>query len=138
MKFLILLMTLTMPFLVFAHEDHDHGSPKDARPLKGGLVQRLEEVHVEVVPRGNSVRIYLLDLKSEKAKSMNFADFTISAKAELPRAKTSSTLKLEAKDGYYETTYDAKGAHRYNLVISLAHKPTNHADVLTFVIEPKK
>jgi hypothetical protein len=137
MKKMIFAIALCVSSFAFAHEGHDHDAP-GARALKGGQVQRIEVVHVEVVPHGNSVRIYLLDLNSTKAKSLDFKEFDISAKAELPRGKGTVPLQLEAKDGYYEANVDAKGQHRYTLVLSLNHKPTKHADTLSFVIEPKK
>lgn len=138
MKNWILTLSLLAASLSFAHEGHDHESASANRPMKGGLVQRIEEAHVEVLSRGKNIKIYLLDLKSEKPVSLNFADFTLSAKAELPRGKGSEALTLETKDGYLETNFDANGVHRFNLILSLVHKPTKHSDTLTFVIEPKK
>lgn len=138
MKKWILSLSFLVSSLVWAHGGHDHESAATSRSLKGGQVQRLEVVHVEVVPRGDTIKIYLLELQSEKPQSMNFAEFAISAKAELPRGKGATDLKLEAKDGYFETKFDAKGSHRFNLILSLVHKPTKHSDKLTFVIEPKK
>lgn len=138
MKKWILSCSFLMAVVAGAHEGHDHEAADTSRPLKGGLVQRIEKAHVEVVARGKNIKIYLLDLQSEKAKSLPLADFTLSAKAELPRGKGTSALQLEAKDGHLETNYDAKGAHRFNLILSLVHKPSQHADDLTFVIEPKK
>ena len=138
MKKWILSLGLLIASTSWSHGDHEHESPAASRPLKGGLVQRIEEAHVEVIAKGSNIQIYLLDLKSEKPQSLNIGDFTLSAKAELPRGKGSSPLTLETKNGYYEATYDAKGAHRYNLILSLVHKPTKHSDTLTFVIEPKK
>lgn len=137
-KIWIVSFSLLISAIAAAHGGHEHEDAASLRPLKGGLVQRNEVAHVEVVARGNDVRIYLLDLKSQKAQSLNLADFTLTAKTELPRSKGTTALILAAKDGYYEAQYNAKGAHRYNLILSLVHKPNQHADTLTFVIEPKK
>lgn len=136
-KWIVSLLMVTTS-IAFAHGDHEHESAAANRPMKGGVVQRIEEAHVEVVARGKNIKIYLLDLKSEKPQSLKFDDFTVSAKAELPRGKGTSALTLESQDGYLETNFDAKGAHRFNLILSLVHKPTKHSDTLTFVVEPKK
>ncbi|KYG61400.1 hypothetical protein AZI86_16940 [Bdellovibrio bacteriovorus] len=138
MKKWIISFIMLAGSLTFAHGDHEHESAASSRPMKGGIVQRIEEAHVEIVAKGKNIKIYLLDLKSEKPQSLKFEDFTLAAKAELPRGKGTSNLTLEPKDGYLEANFDAKGAHRYNLILSLVHKPTKHSDTLTFVIEPKK
>jgi len=119
----------------FAHGGDDHDAPITMNAPKGGVVKGLEETNVEVVSKGKELTIYLYD-KGMKPKSVS--GFTVTAKAELPRSKKQDEIKLTAKENSYSASYDAKGLHRYTLLVAIKDPATGHDDRLKFTIEPKK
>lgn len=120
--------------LVLAHEGHDHDAPKKILAPKGGVMKSLEETHVEVVSKGKNIQIFLYDYEM-KAKPVT--GFVVSAKAEMPRTKKQEEIVLTAKESSYEASYDAKGSHRYTLMLAIKDPKTGHDDKLNFTIEPK-
>lgn len=118
----------------FAHEGHDHDAPAMVQAPKGGQIKGLEETFVEVVARGHELKIYLYnkDLKPQKA-----SDYKVSAMADLPRLKKQESLTLTAKENHFEANYDAKGLHRYTLILMVKDPKTGHDDKLNFTVEPK-
>lgn len=131
---LILIITLISP-LSWAHEGHDHDGPPTIQAPKGGIIKSLELTHVEVVSKGNNIKIYLYD-KNLKLKDLT--GFIVSAKAEFPRTKKQEEINLTLKGTHYEASFDAKGAHRYTLMLGIKDPKTGHNDKLNYVIEPKK
>ncbi len=118
-----------------AHGGDDHDTPMTMNAPKGGVVKGLEETNVEVVSKGKELTIYLYD-KGMKPKSVS--GFTVTAKAELPRSKKQDEIKLTANENSYSASYDAKGLHRYTLLVAIKDPATGHDDRLKFTIEPKK
>ena len=129
---LISLNTLTFSNLQ-AHEGHDHNVPGSAQPQKGGIIRSLENHHFELVVNGNNLKIYAFakDLKPASVKSI-----PLKATVSLPKKKSASPIIFEDKGNYWESTYDAKGVHRYTLNIEV--KASEHPDKLNFVIEPRR
>lgn len=119
----------------FAHEGHDHDAPTVIEAPKGGVVKSLEKSHVEVVGRGKNVAIYLYD---GEMKPVDPSGFKVVAKAELPRKKGADNVALSQKGNALEGTFDAKGAHRYTLKLTITDPKVGHEDKLNFTIEPKK
>lgn len=132
---LLVLSALTFSAVSFAHEDHDHDGPAAVQAPKGGVIKSLEDVHVEVIVKGKDVKIYLYD---EALKSVDVANYKVTAMAELPRSKKAEPVTLKAQGKYFEATYDAKGSHRYTLVLTVADPKHKHDDKLNFTIEPKR
>ncbi len=132
---LALGLTLTMSTVAIAHEGHDHDSPKMIQAPKGGVIKSLEETSVEVVSKGKDIKIYLYD---KGMKPQNVSEFKVSAQAELPRAKKIEEVKLTVKDTHFEGSYDAKGLHRYTLIVAITDPKTGHPDKLNFTIEPRR
>lgn len=120
---------------VNAHEGHDHDAPKNIQAPKGGVIKAMEETMVEVVTKGKDLKIYLYD---KDLKPQEVAAFKVRAQAELPRGKKTENVVLSAKGTFYEATYDAKGSHRYTLVLFVTDPKENHEDKLSFTIEPKR
>lgn len=118
-----------------AHEGHDHEGTVSIPAPKGGVIKSLENSYIEVVSRGKHIKIYLYN---KETKPQSTSGFRVSAKVELPRTKKQESVTLTAKDTFYEATYDAKGIHRYTLLISIKDPKTGHDDKLSFTIEPKK
>lgn len=138
MKHLLLTITLTLfAALAQAHEGHDHDAPKSVRPIRGGIVKALEQVQVEVVAKGADLRIYLFKIDGEKTP-LNPADFKLAARAEIPRSKKVETVALTLKPDVAEARFEAKGLHRYTLLLDVNDPEVGHADTLKFTIEPRK
>ena len=135
MKKIILLAGLLLSVSSFAHEGHDHDAPGTVEAPKGGQIKSTEEYHVEVVAKGAEIKIYLysLDLKPADATT-----FKIKLQTELPRTKKAEPLTFKATGNMLEATFNAKGAHRYSLIVSLAEVGHGHDDKLTFTLEPRK
>ena len=133
-KILAILLLLTAS-LSYAHEGHDHDAPKNIQAPKGGVIKSLEETMVEVVVKGKEVKIYLYDTD---LKPQDIAAYKVSAQAELPKAKKKEPVGLTAKGTHFEAAFDAKGAHRYTLILSVVDPKTGHDDSLSFTIEPRK
>jgi uncharacterized protein YxeA len=136
-KVLVLLVTISafIGIQVMAHEGHNHDSPKGLVAPKGGAIKSLEETNIEVLSKGNDLKIYLYDAES---KEKSTAGFVITATAELPRNRKKQEVILTAKENSFEATYDAKGSHRYTLHLSVKDPKTGHNDKLQFIIEPHK
>lgn len=142
-KRLIFLTAVLLPLplflfsiaIAFGHEGHDHDTPRMIQAPKGGVIKSLEETHVEVVSKGKDVRIYFYD---KELKPRPAAEFKVSAVAELPRTKKTEVVKLTAKENFFEGSYDAKGIHRYTLIVTIVDPKTGHPDQLSFTIEPRR
>jgi hypothetical protein len=134
MKHLILTLGLLLSISSFAHEGHDHDAPGAVEAPKGGMIKSTEGYHVEVVAKGTNIKVYLysLDLKPADASG-----FKVQLQTEIPRSKKSENLEFKATGNMLEATYDAKSAHRYTLMVSIA-KTGGHSDKLSFTIEPRK
>lgn len=129
-------MTLQLATLkASAHEGHDHDAPATVAAPKGGQLKAIEDNYVEVLAKGKDVKIYIYnkDLKAEKA-----APFKVTAQIEMPRSKKKESLQLTDKETYLEASFDAKGAHRYTLILSLTPPNEGHEDQIKFTIEPKR
>lgn len=137
MKRFFVVMTMLVCFgnHAVAHEGHAHDAPKAVQAPKGGLIKVMEKSAVEVVSKGQDLKIYVYDkaLKPQLVK-----DIAVTAQAEHPRTKKIESVALQAKDTHYEGTYDAKGAHRYTLILNVKDSKADHGDKLSFTIEPKK
>jgi hypothetical protein len=119
----------------YPHEGHDHDGPVKVQAPKGGIIKMREADYVEVVSKGNAFTVYLYD---KDLKAQNPKDYTVSAKVQKPRSKKAEDVKLEAKEMAFEGSYDAKGAHRYTLILSVKNAGEDHGDKLKYTIEPKK
>lgn len=134
MKYLLIALILaTVPAL--AHEGHNHDAPTTIQAPKGGVVKALDEARLEVVAKGKDIKIYVYD---KGMKPREAAELKIAATAELPRNKKIDTINFEAKGNQFEGTYDAKGAHRFALKLSVTDSKTGRTDNLSFNIEPRK
>lgn len=134
------MMFTVLPFLLlcsfgFAHEGHDHDAPSMVQAPRGGMIKSVEDAHLEVILKKNDLKIYIYD-KDLKVKDPKTVD--LKAQTKLPRAKSAEALALTAQEDHFAASFDAKGAHRYSLVLTYKHPGDAHADKLTFNLEPKK
>ncbi|MEN0059760.1 MAG: hypothetical protein AAGB31_13050 [Bdellovibrio sp.] len=135
MKKIFLILVLTaLSFQAPAHEGHDHDG-KTVQAPKGGVIKSLESHHIEVVTKGQEFRIYIYDANM---KLQDPAPFKVSAQAELPRTKKKESLTLKTENSVLIGSHEAKGWHRYTLILSVTPPTEAHTDTLKFTIEPKK
>lgn len=130
-KVFVVCISLIAGTHAYAHEGHDHG-PSQVQAPKGGVIRSLETVHLELLTKGKTVSIYAYntDLKPEEVKK-----FPVSATVTLPKKKP-QTLALAEKGDHWEAEFDARGAHRYTLELSI--KQGGHNDKVKFTVEPRK
>lgn len=131
---LSLMVGMVVPSSAFAHEGHSHDAPARRQAPKGGIIKSLEQVWVEVVPKGAQLKIYLYD---KEMKPRATEGFKIQAQAELPRKKGKHDLQLSDTGLGYDTEFEAKGSHRYTLILKIRDPKEKHEDTLNFTIEPK-
>ncbi len=129
----IAVLIIAMASFVFAHEGHDHDTPAKVRAPKGGIIKSVENVHIEVVSRGKNIKVYIYD---HDMKPQNIETFRVSAKVQFPRSKKEEELVLANKKNFFEADFDAKGAHRYTLVLTVMDPKEGHNDVLNYTVEP--
>lgn len=119
----------------FAHEGHDHDAPGMVKAPKGGIIKSLDNIHVEVVNKGQNVQIYYY---SKDLKAVDVAGYPTTAEVELPRTKKKEAITLNKAGQNFEYSYDAKSAHRYTLALSVTDPSIKETIRLTFTIEPRK
>ncbi len=129
MFFLLFTLLTTSPTL--AHEGHDHG-PSTVQAPKGGVIRSLETVHLELLTKGKTLAIYAYDTNLKPAEA---SSFPLTATVTLPRKKAES-LALTPKGDHWEAEFDAKGAHRYTLELSI--RQGGHDDKVKYTVEPKQ
>ncbi|MCB0420605.1 MAG: hypothetical protein KDD61_06400 [Bdellovibrionales bacterium] len=134
MKFHIttLMLAMLVSFPSLAHGVHDSGAIK---PQKGGVLKSLESVHLELVQMGQEIRIYVYNTETPP-KAEKVSQFPVSAKVVLPRKKGTQDLVLKANGDHWTTSYDAKGIHRFDFVLTI--EQNGHKDKVVFTVEPKK
>ena len=127
----ILLLT---PSIGLTHEGHDHDGPSQFQPLKGGIVKSVETANIEVVSKDKKLEIFLFD---NEGTPLDVTKFSLTAETKLPKAKKAKSLELTALPNSFEASFDAKGVHRYTLILSVKNNLATHGDKLRFTIEPK-
>lgn len=132
MKQLLLGILFAFPLLGLAHGVHDDGG---AKPQKGGVLKSLETIHLEMVQMDKELRIYVYN-KETPPKSEEASKYPVSAKVVLPRKKGEHKLTLITNKDHWTTSYDAKGLHRFDFVLSI--EQGGHKDDVIFTVEPKK
>lgn len=135
MRNLRVLPVVFVGLMSFAHEGHDHDAPRTGQAPKGGVIKSLEETSVEVVSKGKDLKIYFYD---KELKPRDVETYTVSAKAELPRTKKIENITLKPMGTFFEASFDAKGAHRYTLLLAVKDPKAANEDMLKFTIEPRK
>ncbi len=130
-KTLLLIISFLTLTSAHAHEGHEHG-PSQVQAPKGGILRSLETVHLELLSKGNTIRIYTYntDLKPVEVKK-----FPVSATVALPK-KESTPLPLADNGDHWVAEFDPKGAHRYTIELSITQG--GHDDKVQFTVEPKK
>lgn len=130
---IVLAVSIVATSFAMAHEGHDE--PVSVQAPKGGVIKGIENAYIEVVVKGKDVKIYFYD---KEMKPQDVSAFKVSAAAELPRTKKTEPVTLKAQGNSFEAVFDAKGAHRYSLVLTVVDPKHGHDDKLTFTVEPKR
>ena len=119
-----------------AHDgDHDD-APGMVQAPKGGEIKSMEEAYIEVLSRKGEVSIYFYQKDLKPVTDLK--RFTVSAEAQLPRSKVMTPLVLKESGTHLTTSFDAKSAHRYTLVLKVKDSKFDHGDRLNFTIEPRR
>lgn len=134
MKWAMIVATVFFVGRLQAHEGHNHAIPGAAAP-RGGWLKDIGSHHVEVLSSGTNFKIYFYD---HDIKSVSLEGIDVKAHAEIPRRKGRHEISLTKREGYFEGTFDAKGAHRYTLYLDVTSKEGGPVGKLDYVIEPKR
>ena len=136
-KFLMtLLLTALIAPPVLAHEGH--GVPGAVKAKHGGTIQATHDFYLELVPQGDSLRLYPM---THDFEPIPLAEFQVEATAQLPRTKAKATVPFaptpatEPREAHFTGSFDAKGAHRFTLAV-VARFHGKKAEVV-FQVEPR-
>jgi len=126
-----LIFSLIFCLVASSHEG-DHG-PSTFQAKKGGVVQSLETVNLELVQAEGVLQLYAYDSKGKAAK---VSQYPVSGKIQLPMKKTVE-VKFEDKGEYWEIKYSPPAeAHRFTLELNI--EQGGHKDKIPFTIEKRK
>ncbi len=132
MKRIILLTALIFSFgIANAHEGHDK-TPGLQPTRPGGTIKGTDHIYLELVSDKEGVKLYPMD---HDKKPMPLADVKIEGKMTIPRKNKTKVLKFTAQDDHFAAKVDAKGAHRYDLDVTVTHG--GKAEKLKFSVEPQ-
>jgi hypothetical protein len=132
---LLVASTLALaPVPSIGHEGHSHGVGAEAP--HGGMVKEGKNFVVEVVPLKTELEIFFY---TKGGQDIPIKDVEVKATAQPPK-KAKTDLKLTPSGDHYKTSFDAKGAYRYELVIQakLLGPNAKPGETLKFQIEPPK
>lgn len=128
-------LILAALFLTFgtaqAHEGHDKTPGALAAP-HGGMIKGSDHIYLELVSSAGEIKAYPLD---HEMKPVPVADVKLDGKMSIPRKNKSEAVKFTAQADYFLAKVDAKGAHRYELDVTITHG--GKAEKLKFSVEPQ-
>lgn len=132
MRQLILFAAMFLALdVAVAHEGHDKTPGTLAAP-HGGVVKGTDHIYLELVAESAGIKIYPLD---HETKAIPVADIKIEGKMSVPRKNKLETVKFTVSGDHFAAKVDAKGAHRYDLDVTVTHG--GKAEKLKFSVEPQ-
>ncbi len=132
MKQLIIAVAMSLAVgTAYAHEGHDKTPGALAAP-HGGMVKGTDHIYLEVVSSQNEIKAYPLD---HDMKPVPVADVKLDGKMSIPRKNKSEAVKFTPQADYFSAKVDPKGAHRYDLDVTITHG--GKAEKLKFSVEPQ-
>ncbi|MBN8538931.1 MAG: hypothetical protein J0L82_00990 [Deltaproteobacteria bacterium] len=132
MKQLIIFSAIFLALgVASAHEGHDKTPGALAAP-HGGLVKGTDHIYLELVTESGGIKIYPLN---HDTKPIPVADVKLEGKMSVPRKNKAETVKFTVDGDHFVAKVDAKGAHRYDLDITVTHG--GKAEKLKFSVEPQ-
>lgn len=123
-------LILVCPLLAWGHGVHETGQ---VQSQKGGVIQSLETIHVELVQVKNDLRVYIFD--KDHFKIQDPQKYPARAQVIVPGKKAPEKLNLKKQDDYWWAQFDAKGLHRYTFEFIV--EQGGHVDHVKFTVEPK-
>ncbi len=132
---LLIAALISLPQTGFSHEGHNHDAPGMVKAPKGGIIKSLDNIHVEVVNKGQTIQIHFYNKDLSPA---DVAGYPTVAEIELPRTKKVENVSLTKIGQSFEYTYDAKNVHRYTLRLAVTDPSIKETVKLKFTIEPRK
>ncbi len=125
-----LLVLMGLSGAAFAGEGHDHGVPGAVAAPKGGEIKAGPGSYFELLKSGNVLKIYVYDdkLKPLSTSALN----KVEATAKIPRG-AAEKLTLKANADHFETNYDPKKNHRFELVLKFSLNGKD--DFVTYNVE---
>lgn len=114
-----------------AHEGHDKTPGALAAP-HGGIVKGTEPIYLELVTESGGIKVYPLD---HNTKAIPLADVKIEGKMSIPRKNKVEAVKFTVGSDHFIAKIDAKGAHRYDLDITITYG--GKTEKLKFSVEPQ-
>lgn len=130
-KFLILTALAFTFSSANAHEGHDK-TPGALVAPHGGILKGVEHIYVELVTEPKGLKIYPLD---HNMKAIPLSDVKIEGKMSVPRKKQSDAVKFVSEADHFSSKIDAKGAHRYDLDLTVVHG--GKLEKIKFSVEPQ-
>lgn len=128
----MLLSSLLLNFnFAFAHEGHNK-TPGALSAPHGGLIKGTDRYYLEVVTNQNEVKVYPL---GHDMKPVSVASVKLDGKITIPRKNKSEAVKFSPKADYFSAIVDAKGAHRYELELSISKD--GKIEKQNFTVEPQ-
>ena len=131
----VLAILMFISTAAFAHEGHDHDAPKGVQAPKGGVIKAFDDHYAEVVSKRKDLKIYFYN---KDLKQLDIKNIKVSASAMMPRTKKKEAVPLKTNAEGFEASYDAKGSHRYTLILNIKIAGEDQDEELHFTVEPKK
>lgn len=132
MKRILLLTVLIFSFgFANAHEGHDK-TPGLQSTRPGGTIKGTDRIYLELVSDKDGAQLYPMD---HDKKAIPLSEVKMEAKMTIPRKNKTQNLKLTAQNDHFAAKVDAKGAHRYDLDVSVTHG--GNTEKLKFSVEPQ-
>lgn len=126
--YLFLIIGIFTGRVLEAHEGHSHGSLSAPH---GGAVYDGKRAGLELIQEGKKIKLYPVD---GNWKLIPIANVEASAQIEFPKKKAEAISLIREKD-HFSVEVDAKGAHRYQLVVTLSLGA--HKENLKIQVEPQ-
>ena len=118
-------------FHAFAHEGHDKTPGAIAAP-HGGIIQGTDHLYLELVNDASGLKLYPI---THDMTAIPVKEIKLTATAMVPKKSKKEIVILTPEDDHFSGKYDAKGAHRYSLNVSLTYK--GKKEKVTFQVEPQ-
>lgn len=132
MKQIFIFLTLIFSFIIVnAHEGHDK-TPGYQSSRPGGTIKGTDHIYLELVSDQGSVKLYPMD---HDKKPIPLSDIKMEGKMTIPRKNTTQVLKFTTQNDHIAAKVDAKGAHRYDLEVTVTHG--GKSEKLKFSVEPQ-
>ena len=129
-KIILTVVLMSIPFMSFAHEDHDKTPDTVAAP-HGGIMKDLKHIYLELLVDTGGIKIYPYD---HDLKPVVLKNVKMEGTARFPKKAKTEKVAFTTEDGAFSAKVDAKGAHRYSLEVTVTHQ--GKKEKTKFNVEP--